>query len=294
MSNSPLVNYTKISPHKTKGRNHSIDTITIHHMAGDLSVETCGNVFQTREASSNYGIDSKGRVGMYCEEKDRSWCSSSGTNDNRAVTIEVADKNAKWEVSDLAMNKLYDLLEDICKRNGIKKLVWSNNKQDRINHRNGCNMTVHRDFTSTSCPGDWLYARMPAIAEEVNKRLIPFDEKGVGEFIERLYKTTLGRSSDQQGKAYWIYKARTGSTGADIAYGFLRSAEFIQRQVKMSDDEYVETLYSAFFGRHSDGIGRDYWCGRLETGHPRDSIIEGFLGSTEWRDLCRRYGIEPK
>lgn len=91
MSNSNLVNYTKISPYKTTGRNHAIDTITIHCMAGNLSVETCGNVFQTAKASANYGIDSDGRVGMYVEEKDRSWASSSSSNDNRAVTIEVAN-----------------------------------------------------------------------------------------------------------------------------------------------------------------------------------------------------------
>ena len=99
MSNSPLVQYTKISPHMTIGRNHIIDTITIHHMAGDLSIEACGDVFQSREASSNYGVDSKGRIGMYVEEKDRSWCSSSSSNDNRAITIEVAAFNKKWEIS---------------------------------------------------------------------------------------------------------------------------------------------------------------------------------------------------
>ena len=89
MSNSPLVDYTKISPNRTSPRNHAIDRITIHHMAGNLSVESCGNVFapSSRQASSNYGIDSEGRVGMYVEEKDRSWCSSNSANDHRAVTM---------------------------------------------------------------------------------------------------------------------------------------------------------------------------------------------------------------
>ena len=89
MSNSSLVNYTKISPNSNNPRNNKIKKITIHHMAGNLSVESCGNVFQNREASSNYGIDSNGRVGMYVEEKNRSWCSSNAANDNQAITIEV-------------------------------------------------------------------------------------------------------------------------------------------------------------------------------------------------------------
>lgn len=176
MSNSSLVCYTKISPNKTTPRNHAIDTITIHCMAGNLTVETCGNVFAptSRQASSNYGIGSDGRIAMYVEEKDRSWCTSNRANDMRAVTIEVANDggaNTGWHVSDKALASLLNLVEDICKRNGIKKLVWSENKNDRVNHLNGCNMTVHRDYAAKACPGDYLYKLHGWIAQEVNKRL---------------------------------------------------------------------------------------------------------------------------
>ena len=175
MSNSSLVNYIKISPNKTSTRNHAIDTITIHCMAGDLSVETCGNVFakRTRNASSNYGIGSDGRIALYVEEKDRSWCSSNKANDHRAITIEVANNGGApdWPVSDLALNSLINLCVDICKRNGIKKLVWSTNKSDRVNHRNGCNMTVHRDYANKACPGNYLYVMMGYIAKTVNEKL---------------------------------------------------------------------------------------------------------------------------
>lgn len=175
-TNSPLVTYKKISPNKTTPRNHAIDTITIHCMAGDLSVETCGNLFSqsSRQASSNYGIGSSGKIALYVEEKDRSWCSSNKANDMRAVTIEVANDggaNTGWRVSDKAMSALIELVTDICKRNGIKKLVWSENKNKRINHKNGCNMTVHRDFSAKDCPGDYLYGKHGYIAKEVNKRL---------------------------------------------------------------------------------------------------------------------------
>jgi len=167
MGNSSLVNYTRISPNKTSPRNHAIDTITIHHMAGNLSVESCGNVFApaTRKGSSNYGIGSDGRVGLYVDEADRSWCSSSSVNDNRAITIEVANNGGapNWPVSDEAYNKLIDLCVDICKRNGIKELNWTGDK-------NG-NLTCHYMFAATACPGPYLKSKMPEIARMVNARL---------------------------------------------------------------------------------------------------------------------------
>ena len=174
MSNSPLVDYTRISPNKNSPRNHKIDTITIHCVVGQCTVETLGNIFAptSRQASSNYGVGTDGKIGMYVEEKDRSWCSSNAANDNRAVTIEVAsDTKHPSAVNDRAFAALLDLVTDICKRNGIKKLVWSTKKADRVNHKNGCNMTVHRDYANKSCPGDYLYNRHREIAAEVNRRL---------------------------------------------------------------------------------------------------------------------------
>lgn len=173
-TNSSLVSYKKISPNKTSPRNHKIDTITIHCVVGQCSVEALGNVFSStsKQASSNYGIGYDGKIGMYVEEKDRSWCSSNATNDNRAVTIEVAcDATHPYAVNSKAMSSLIKLVTDICKRNGIKKLVWSTNKNDRVNHKNGCNMTVHRDYANKACPGKYLYDRHGQIAEAVNKAL---------------------------------------------------------------------------------------------------------------------------
>ena len=176
MSYSSLVSYVKISPNKTSPRDHAIDTITIHCMAGNLSIETCANVFAptSRKASSNYGVGSDGRIGCYVDENDRSWCSSNRANDMRAITIEVANDggvDTGWHVSGVAMSSLIKLVADVCKRNNIPKLVWSDSKDDRINHRNGCNMTVHRDFKNKDCPGAYLMSKMPYIADEVNKLL---------------------------------------------------------------------------------------------------------------------------
>lgn len=173
MSNSSLVNYTKISPNKTSPRTHAIDTITIHCVVGQCSVETLGNIFApaSKQASSNYGIGPDGRIGMYVEEKDRSWCSSNATNDNRAITIEVAsDTTDPYAVTDAAYKALIDLLVDICQRNNIPELRWKGDKS-LIGQTNKQNMTVHRWFANKSCPGDYLYNRHGQIAAEVNARL---------------------------------------------------------------------------------------------------------------------------
>lgn len=171
MSNSSLVSYTKISPHRTVPRNHAIDTITIHHMAGNLSVETCGNVFQSRQASANYGIGTDGRVGMYVEEADRSWASANAANDHRAVTIEVANDGGApdWHVSDTALEKCVELCVDICQRNGIERLNFTGDKSG--------NLTMHKWFYATACPGPYLESRFPGIAQEVNRRLGAQEEK---------------------------------------------------------------------------------------------------------------------
>ena len=174
MTNSALATIIRLSPNKTSPRNHAADTISIHVMQGQLSANSCGAIFENpkRQASSNYGIGKAGDTALYVKESDRSWCTSSKANDNRAITIEVAsDKTAPYKVTDAAYNALLDLVTDICRRNGIKKLVWSNDKKTRINHWNGANMTVHRDFAAKACPGDYLYKRMGQIADEVNRRL---------------------------------------------------------------------------------------------------------------------------
>ena len=173
MSNSSLIDYTKISPNKTSPRNHVIDTITIHCVVGQCSVETLGNIFSptSRKASSNYGIGPDGRIGMYVEEKDRSWCSSSSSNDNRAITIECAsDTIYPYAINDKVYESLINLCTDICKRNNIKELKWKADKS-LIGQPDKQNMTVHRWFAATACPGDYIYNRLGDIADKVNAKL---------------------------------------------------------------------------------------------------------------------------
>ena len=176
-TNSPLVSYTKLSPNHSGQRTHSIDRITPHCVVGQCSVETLGNIFlpASRQASSNYGIGVDGRVGMYVEEKNRSWCSSSGANDQRAVTIECAsDTTEPYAFKDVVYQRLIELCTDICRRNGKTKLIWLGDKTATLNYSPKSNemvLTVHRWFANKSCPGNWMYARMGDLASKVTAAL---------------------------------------------------------------------------------------------------------------------------
>ena len=166
MSNSSLVSYTRISPNRTVPRNGKITKIVIHHMAGNLSVETCGNVFapSSRQASSNYSVGTDGRIGMYCEEKDRAWTTGNQI-DHQAVTIEVADDiiGGSWHSSAKAMESLVKLCADICKRNGIKTCTYTSNGTGTL--------LMHKWYQNTDCPGAYLASQFTWIAQEVNKVL---------------------------------------------------------------------------------------------------------------------------
>ena len=212
-TNSKLVNYTRISPNRSVNINHKIDTISIHCVVGQCSVETLGSIFAStsKEASSNYGIGYDGRIGMYVEEKDRSWCTSSSSNDNRAITIEVAsDTYHPYKVNNAAYKSLIKLLVDICKRNGIKKLVWSTNKSERMNHLNGCNMTVHRDYANKSCPGDYLYNLHGQISKEVNAQLGSDTSSTATTTNKTLYRVrkTWNDAQSQKGAFYDLSNAK--------------------------------------------------------------------------------------
>lgn len=177
MSNSPLVSYTKLSPNHSGQRTHSIDRITPHCVVGQLSAESiCGCFTSTsRQASCNYGIGTDGKIALCVEEKNRSWCSSSNANDQRAVTIECAsDLKEPYAMNDKVYASLVNLCVDICKRNGKKKLLWLGDKNKTLNYSPKSDemvLTVHRWFANKSCPGNWLYSRLGNLAAEVTKKL---------------------------------------------------------------------------------------------------------------------------
>ena len=202
MSNSPLVTYTKLSPHYDSRDGVKITDITIHHMAGNLTVYQCGEVFQTREASSNYGVDSEGRVGLYVDEKYASWANGNFASNQRSITIEVANDTigGDWHVSDTALAKTIELCADICRRNGINKLIFTGDTSG--------NLTAHRMFMATTCCGDYLYSKLPYIAQEVNKRLNMKEgwikEDGYWYFYKDGKMVKNNWAQDKEGKWYWL------------------------------------------------------------------------------------------
>lgn len=226
MGNSPLVSYTKISPNRST-RTHEIDTVTIHCVVGQASVEGLGATFANASyrASSNYGVGTDGRIGMYVEEKDRSWCSSNSTNDNRAITIEVAsDTYYPYAVNDAAYEGLIKLLVDICTRHPkIGRLRWKGDK-NLIGQIEKQNMTVHRWFANKSCPGEYLYSRHAQIAAEVNRRLdagITYDGDEDDMTLERFKELMTEYRKDLQDNdcGSWSKEARDWAIGVGLING---------------------------------------------------------------------------
>lgn len=181
--NSTLVDKTIYSPNHSGKRTHIIDRITPHCVVGQCSIETLGNIFlsKERQASSNYGIGVDGRIGLFVDECNRSWCSSSYANDQRAVTIECASDNVHpYTFNDIVYNKLIELCYDICIRNGKNKLIWIADKDKALSYEPKSNemlITVHRWFANKSCPGDWLYNRLDNLANKVTGMLSNNEQK---------------------------------------------------------------------------------------------------------------------
>ena len=223
-TNSPLATVKVLSPNHSGRRTHEIGTITIHCVVGQCTAKRIGEIFlpESRQASSNYGIGYDGEIGLYVEEKNRSWCTSSRSNDQRAITIEVAsDTTEPYAVTDKAYAALIDLVTDICKRNGIKELKWQGDKS-LIGQVDKQNMTVHRWFANKSCPGKYLYDRHPAIAAEVNKRL----GQDTKEEVKVMYRVQIGAYSKKENAEKCLEKAKAaGFTDAFIKAETVPTAE---------------------------------------------------------------------
>lgn len=179
MSNSSLVTYAKASPNNSGKRTGGICRITPHCVVGQVSAKWIGDYFANSsvEASCNYGIGTEGGVAMCVDESKVSWCSSSQTNDNLAVTIECAsDASDPYAFNSTVYNKLIELCADICRRNGKNKLLWISDKNKALAYKPKSNemlITVHRWFANPykSCPGDWLMGKMSDLVTKVNAKI---------------------------------------------------------------------------------------------------------------------------
>ena len=260
MSNSPLVSYTKLSPNHSGRRTHAIDRITPHCVVGQCSVETLGNIFAptSRQASCQYGIGVDGRVGMYVEEKNRSWCSSSNENDQRAVTIECAsDTTHPYAFKDVVYNKLIELCVDICKRNGKKKLLWLGDKTKTLNYNPAADemvLTVHRWFANKSCPGDWMYSRMGDLASKVTAKLGGSSASNPGTAGGNvLYRVQTGAFSNKANADAMAAKLK--AAGFDT-YITTKSGTAVSSTAKKSVDELAREVIQGLWGNGQDRKNR--------------------------------------
>lgn len=246
-TNSPLVTYKRITNNKTSPRNHAIDTITIHCIVGQWTAKQGCDYFATtdRECSANYVVGKDGSIGLSVEEKDRSWCSSSSSNDHRAITIEVASDTAHpYAVTDEAYNALIKLVADICKRNGIKKLLWKADKS-LIGQVDKQNMTVHRWFANKSCPGEYLYSRHSDIAAKVNALLgDSAGETAQTPTTQTLYRVQVGAYSKK--------------ANADAMLEKIKNAGFDTYMVQ------VDGLYKVQVGAYSKKSNADAMAAKLK------------------------------
>lgn len=268
-TNSPLVNYTKLSPNNSGYRTHSIDRITPHCVVGQCSVERLGEIFApvARQASSNYGIGPDGRVGMYCEEKNRSWCSSSNANDQRAVTIECAsDTSYPYAIRDACYSKLILLCADICKRNGKKKLLWLKDKTVSLNYEpkpNEMMITLHRWFSNTICPGQDIIDRLPDLVKQVNKLLGSQDPEPTPEPKEEC-----------EVKLPVLKRTNTGNTVKDLQ---ILLNYWCQNQKPL----YVD----GDFGALTEERVKYYQTKRIDQGSEYITVVDGIVGEQTWSDL---------
>ena len=188
-TNSPLVDFERISPNSNCPRNAEIDTITPHHTASVIHVENLGAMLANAafQASYNYGIGLDSRIGLFVPESCRCWGSSSRLNDNRAVVIGVSNsvRGHPWPISEPNFERLIELCVCLCMRNpsikqisGLPGLSYTGDVMGSL--------TRHNMFSATTCPGPFLQARFPELADRVsniiNKEIIVIEEDEMPRF----------------------------------------------------------------------------------------------------------------
>ncbi|MBE6121145.1 MAG: cell division protein [Erysipelotrichaceae bacterium] len=230
---SELVQYVDWSPNYTEVPDKVIDTIVIHHMAGMLSVETMGQICKSRAASTTYAIGTDGRIGQYVPESVRQWCTSSFSIDSHSVTIECANDSTapNWHVSDLVISRCIELCIDICKRNNIKKITFTGDKEG--------NLQMHRYWANTLCPGNYLASMFPYIAEQINKGLKGVNPSTILYCVQVGAYSTYGNAVKATkelkalGYSYYIPRGEDGLYRVQIgAFAIPRNAKLLCEELK--------------------------------------------------------------
>ncbi len=226
---SELASVVMLSPNCSSRQGESVTKFTPHYMGGNCTVEVCGEIFAptSRQASSNYGIGSDGRIACYVDEGTRAWTSSSGWNDRKAITVEVANYNDEGAITDAAWESLVALGADVCRRYGFR-LEYTGDQYGSL--------TEHRMFASTDCPGEWLHARMGELARQVNARLD--GGSGTSQDADNSGKTDKEKENELMVTEYALVTAPEGR--------FLWDAHARKLSEIKTDDEYnsVKGVYT--------------------------------------------------
>lgn len=255
MSKSPLTQVTipADSSNYTKGRSSKISEITIHHMAGVLTAEQCGYIFQKkgRNGSAHYGIGNDGKIGNYVDESNTAWTNSNWISNCRAVTIETSNNKTggDWTVSDKALQSLIRLVADIAKRNNLGKLVPKKN------------LTYHRMYANTTCPGNYLISKLQYIADEANKINNSSTKKTV------TYRV---------GNGHWYATVSNGTTAGNqqTRIDRLQVKEGIKYRAHIKGGKWLSEVskwdstdngYAGIYGKSIDGIAMSDCIYRVRT-----------------------------
>lgn len=294
-TNSSLVSYTRISPNRNAPRNNTIQSIVVHHMAGIMSVEQFGELVANpnRQMSANYAIGNDGRIGLFCPESDRSWCSSSAKVDNRAITIEVSNNvcGEPWSISDAAYTSLIKLCVDICKRNGIKKLEYTGNLNGTL--------LRHCDIVATACPGTWIKNHTTDLCNKVNAQLNAKTETkpestGYTKTLNSgtpIYKE-IGKPATGSINATTKYTIVEEKTVGNIKYGKLKSGagwvelEKLKRTFNINNVNDVKELQTALNAKGFNCGSVDGDVGKNTTNAMFQALCEAWLQKQQ-----RGYGM---
>lgn len=212
----------------TYGRSgRSIEAITIHHMAGRLTAEQCGRIFQAkgRYGSSHYGVGYDGSIANYVDEEDTAWTNSNWDSNCKSITIEISDNDNSWYVNDTTLNAVIKLVADIAKRRDLGILVP------------GKNLTWHSMFTSTTCPGDYLRSKMQYIADEANKinNPEPIKEKTTEELAQEVIAGKYGNGEDRKnalGDRYAEVQARVNEILAPATDSTVDILDLVRKTIR--------------------------------------------------------------
>lgn len=276
MSKSVLATKTILSPNHSGQRAYKVTRITPHCMVGQMPAESCGRLFakESYQASSNYGIGKDGEIALYVDENNRSWCSSSADNDNRAVTIECAsDTKAPYALNSGVYASLVKLCTDICKRYGKSTLLWLRDKTTALAYKpkdDEMVITAHRWFAAKSCPGDWLYSRLGTLAKEVTAQLSGMPKSGEvqKEAPNTAAAIKINNEEADREKKIWDFLtegkglsglAAAGLMGNLYAESALRPNNLqnsFERRLKMTDKSYTTAVNIGTYKNFvSDGAG---------------------------------------